>query len=199
MTTAVRSTDKGWYLQVKDEGYSFFSLEINEEMQPDQIGTSGVGTMIVGHEVKQEAEEEVGEGESMSEDFSSVTDKELQEMKEEMLQDAATIVGQEVKEEVEEVATNTDAVEPAIPPTAKRRRLARWETQREQAAQTLIEAFVKMDEPHRCQIRFHCPDLRKVSRRFKILPLKLLRLPRHQRNPRASGGTTRGSRVGFQL
>ena len=154
MTTAVRSTDKGWYLQVKDEGYSFFSLEINEEMQPDQIGTSGVGTMIVGHEVKQEAEEEVGEGESMSEDFSSVTDKELQEMKEEMLQDAATIVGQEVKEEVEEVATNTDAVEPAIPPTAKRRRLARWETQREQAAQTLIEAFVKMDEADELQRAF---------------------------------------------
>ena len=102
--------------------------------------------MIVGHKVKQEAKEEVGEGESMWEDFSSVTDKELQEMKEEMLQDAATIVGQEVKEEVEEVATNTDAVEPAIPPTAKRRRQARWETQRKLAAQTLIEAFVKMDE-----------------------------------------------------
>ena len=110
--------------------------------------------MIVGHKVKQEAKEEVGEGESMWEDFSSVTDKELQEMKEEMLQDAATIVGQEVKEEVEEVATNTDAVEPAIPPTAKRRRLARWETQREQAAQTLIEAFVKMDEADELQRAF---------------------------------------------
>ena len=75
------------------------------------------------------------------EDFSSATDK-LQELKEEM-QDAATIVGQEVREEVEEVATNTDAVKPAIPPTAKRRRLARWDIQREQAAQTLIAAFVK--------------------------------------------------------
>ncbi|CAK9001381.1 unnamed protein product [Durusdinium trenchii] len=108
--------------------------------------------MIVGHKVKQEAKEEVGEGESMSEDFSSATDKELQKMKEEMLQDAATIVGQEVKQEVEEVVTNTDAVEPAIPPTAKRRRLARWETQRKQAAQTLIEAFVKMDEADELQV-----------------------------------------------
>ena len=109
-------------------------------------------SVIAGHEVKQEAKEEVGEGESMWEDFSSVTDKELQEMKEEMLQDAATIVGQEVKQEVEEVVTNTDAVEPAIPPTAKRRRLARWETQRKQAAQTLIEAFVKMDEADELQV-----------------------------------------------
>ena len=50
MPTAVRSTDTGWCLQVK---------EINEEMQPDQICTSGVDTTIVGHAVKQKAKEEV--------------------------------------------------------------------------------------------------------------------------------------------